>query len=202
MSAANQFNKLHPFNALLNRRDESIVDWLDRYVSRKTRRFLGLALALDNRFNTAFHLALRLSLSESKRKNVGDAASEYRAKVREYLSALYGLDEDKVNRIDDVIVRWSCAKKKRSFYEYQGDEYRSLILEIRQCERQIELFYQAGFSSNSNEIQSVAKRRDELWWDAEELTGLDESDVLYDVKNFEDTSRVNPLAIQPTVCTL
>ena len=109
MTTANQFNALHSFNALSNRRGESIVDYLDLQVSRKTRRFLGLALALDNRLNTAFRLALRYSLSESKGMNVGDAASEYRAKVREYLSALYGLDEDKVNRINNMIVRWSYA---------------------------------------------------------------------------------------------
>lgn len=201
-TAAQNFCDLHSYNALHNNRNESIVDYLDRYVSRKTRRVLGLALALDNRFNTAFLLALRLSLSESKRKNVGDGASESRAKVREYLSSLYALNKNEINLIDDAVARWARAKGKRSFYEYQGDEYRSLILEIRQREKQIELFYQDGSSSNSNEIQGVAKLRDELWWEAEEITGLDESDVLYDVEHFEDSPRVNPPAIRPTVCTL
>lgn len=109
MTTANQFNELHAFNALRNNRNESIVDYLDLQISRKCRRFIGLALAVDNRFNTCLRLALRYSLSESKGMNVGDAASEYRAKVREYLSALYGLDEDKVDRINNMIIRWSYA---------------------------------------------------------------------------------------------
>lgn len=108
-TAAQNFNALHSYNALRNNRNESIVDYLDLQISRKCRRFLGLALAVDNRFNTVFRFALRYSLSEAQGKAVVDAASEYRAKVREYLAALYGLDEDQVNRINNMIVRWANA---------------------------------------------------------------------------------------------
>lgn len=109
MTTAAQFNDLHAFNALCNNRNESIVEYLDLQISRKCRRFLGFALALDNRFNTCLRLALRFSLSAANGRAVADAAAEYRANVREYLANLYGLDDDRVIRINNMIVRWANA---------------------------------------------------------------------------------------------
>lgn len=108
-TAAQNFNDLHSYNALRNNRNETIVDYLDLQISRKCRRFLGLALAIDNRFNTCFRLALRYSLSAANGKAAVDAAAEYRARVREYLASLYGVDEDRVIRINNMIVRWANA---------------------------------------------------------------------------------------------
>ena len=108
-TAAQNFCDLHSYNALRNNRNESIVDYLDLQISRKCRRYLGFALAVDYRFNTCFRLALRYSLSAANGKAVDDAATEYRANVREYLANLYGIDEDRVNRINNMIVRWANA---------------------------------------------------------------------------------------------
>lgn len=110
MTTANQnFCELHSYNALRNNRNESIVDYLDLQISRKCRRFLGFALAVDYRFNTCFRLALRYSLSAANGKAVDDAAADYRANVREYLANLYGIDEDRINRINNMICRWANA---------------------------------------------------------------------------------------------
>lgn len=108
-TAAQNFCDFHSYNAIRNNRNESIVDYLDLQISRKCRRYLGFALAVDNRFNTVFRLALRYSLSANNGKAVDDAAAEYRASVREYLANLYGIDEDRVNRINNMIVRWANA---------------------------------------------------------------------------------------------
>lgn len=109
MTTANQFNELHAFNALRNNRNETIVDYLDLQISRKCRRFLGFALSLDHRFNTCLRLTLRYTLSAANGKATDDAAAEYRARVRDYLLNLYGVDEDRVNRINSMIVRWANA---------------------------------------------------------------------------------------------
>ena len=108
MTTAN-FSELHSFNAVRNNRNETIVDYLDLQVSRKCRRFLGFALSFDHRFNTCLRLALRYTLSAANGKASDDAAAEYRARVRDYLSNLYGVDEDRVSRINNMIVRWANA---------------------------------------------------------------------------------------------
>lgn len=87
-------------------------------------------------------------------------------------------------------------------YEYQGDRYRGLIIDIRKCEELLRLYEELEVSVNSKTWQRACEIRDMFWGLAEDETGLDEFDVLYDVKNFEDSPRVNPPAIYPTVCTL
>lgn len=87
-------------------------------------------------------------------------------------------------------------------YEYQGDRYRELITDIRKCEELLKLYEKLEVSVNSKTWQRACEIRDMFWGLAEDEFGLDEFDVLYDVKHFEDSPRVNPLAIRPTLHTL
>ena len=95
---------------LLNRRYSTFLDYLALQVSAKTRRFLTSALYFDRRFNVCFRLALRFALCENKGDaECAKAAVEYRRDVKTYLVNLYGIDEDRVNRICSMIVRWANA---------------------------------------------------------------------------------------------
>lgn len=90
----------------------------------------------------------------------------------------------------------------KSHHEYQGDRYRDLIIDIRKCEELLKLYKELEVSVNSKTWQRACEIRDMFWGLAEDEFGLDEFDVLYDVEHFEDSPRVNPPVIRPTVCTL
>lgn len=94
----------------LNRRYSTFIDYLALQVSPKTRRFLTSALYFDRHFNTKFRLALRFALCENKGDaECAEAAVEYRRDVKTYLVHLYGIDDDRANRINNTIVRWANA---------------------------------------------------------------------------------------------
>lgn len=93
-------------------------------------------------------------------------------------------------------------RRKKSRYEYQGDMYRGYILDIRECDRLLELFRQAGEYANPVSVERIERFRDELFAAVKKNFALDERDVAFDVENFERAKRTTTPIIRPTICTL
>lgn len=109
MTTANQFNELHAFNAIKNRNDETIVDYLNLQLSRKAVKFLGLYLNVERGLNTRFRLALRFANHAANGGDAGvaEAASDYRQRVHYHLTNVLGVD--RADRVSSMIVRWANA---------------------------------------------------------------------------------------------